>query len=102
MPDTAPSSPPPLPLAGRRVLDRTTDWAELASRLLVDLGATVVKAEPAGAALFTDEGRRRFFRTFETRMLTVFSHVPSGQRTWYRRGLLLQALCKPGQLLWAG
>lgn len=40
----------PLPLAGRRVLDRTTDWAELASRLLADLGATVVKAEPAGGS----------------------------------------------------
>ena len=42
--------PAPLPLAGRRVLDRTTDWAELASRLLADLGATVVKAEPAGGS----------------------------------------------------
>ena len=47
---SSPSGRPTLPLAGRRVLDRTTDWAELASRLLADLGATVVKVEPAGGS----------------------------------------------------
>jgi CRISP-associated protein Cas1 len=44
-----------------------------------------------GRILLTEDGRRRLFRAFETRMLTVFAHVPSGQRTWYRRAILLQA-----------
>lgn len=39
-----------LPLAGIRIIDRTAAWGELATRLLADLGAEVIKIEPAGGA----------------------------------------------------
>jgi crotonobetainyl-CoA:carnitine CoA-transferase CaiB-like acyl-CoA transferase len=40
----------PLPLSGLRVVDCTVDRGELASRLLGDLGADVVKVEPPGGS----------------------------------------------------
>ena len=40
----------PLPLSGLRVVDCTVDRGELASRLLGDLGAEVVKVEPPGGS----------------------------------------------------
>jgi crotonobetainyl-CoA:carnitine CoA-transferase CaiB-like acyl-CoA transferase len=40
-----------LPLAGVRVLDQTDEWGELASRLLADLGADVIRVEPVGGSL---------------------------------------------------
>src|SRR6478752_7361393 len=39
-----------LPLSDLRVVDATTSWGELGSRLLGDLGADVVKAEPSGGS----------------------------------------------------
>ncbi len=39
-----------LPLVGIRIIDRTSAWGELATRLLADLGAEVIKVEPAGGA----------------------------------------------------
>ena len=48
--DTAATPDAAAPLAGLRVLDRTSAWGELASRLLGDLGAEVVKVEPPGGA----------------------------------------------------
>lgn len=39
-----------LPLAGIRIIDRTAAWGELATRLLADLGAEVLKVEPPGGA----------------------------------------------------
>ena len=50
MPDTTPG-----PLAGIRVLDLATSRAELAGRLLADLGAEVTKVEPPGGV----DARRR-------------------------------------------
>lgn len=44
-----------------------------------------------GAVLLTEKGRRVVIAAFEERMLTVFSHVPSGKKVSYRRALLLQA-----------
>jgi crotonobetainyl-CoA:carnitine CoA-transferase CaiB-like acyl-CoA transferase len=38
------------PLAGVRVLDQTDEWGELATRLLADLGADVIRVEPAGGS----------------------------------------------------
>jgi crotonobetainyl-CoA:carnitine CoA-transferase CaiB-like acyl-CoA transferase len=43
-------SPRQLPLSGLRVVDCTVDRGELASRLLGDLGAEVVKVEPPGGS----------------------------------------------------
>jgi crotonobetainyl-CoA:carnitine CoA-transferase CaiB-like acyl-CoA transferase len=40
----------PMPLSGLRVVDCTVDRGELASRLLGDLGAEVVKVEPPGGS----------------------------------------------------
>src|SRR3954465_11440685 len=40
----------PLPLSGLRVVDCTVERGELASRLLGDLGADVVKVEPPGGS----------------------------------------------------
>ncbi|MEZ4482171.1 MAG: CoA transferase [Dehalococcoidia bacterium] len=37
-------------LSGLRVVDLATPWAELAGRLLADLGAEVIKVEPTGGA----------------------------------------------------
>jgi crotonobetainyl-CoA:carnitine CoA-transferase CaiB-like acyl-CoA transferase len=45
-----PAGPPALPLAGVRVLDQTDEWGELASRLLADLGADVIRVEPVGGS----------------------------------------------------
>jgi crotonobetainyl-CoA:carnitine CoA-transferase CaiB-like acyl-CoA transferase len=39
-----------LPLSDLRVVDATTSWGELGSRLLGDLGADVVKVEPPGGS----------------------------------------------------
>jgi crotonobetainyl-CoA:carnitine CoA-transferase CaiB-like acyl-CoA transferase len=39
-----------LPLSDLRVIDATTSWGELSSRLLGDLGAEVVKVEPPGGS----------------------------------------------------
>ena len=39
-----------LPLAAVRVLDQTDEWGELASRLLGDLGADVIRVEPVGGS----------------------------------------------------
>lgn len=39
----------------------------------------------------TAAGRRRLLEGLERRMLTVFSHVPSGKRVTYRRSFTLQA-----------
>jgi crotonobetainyl-CoA:carnitine CoA-transferase CaiB-like acyl-CoA transferase len=44
------SGPRTLPLQGLRVLDRTVEVGELCGRLLADLGAEVVKVEPAGGS----------------------------------------------------
>lgn len=43
------------------------------------------------AVLLTDAGRRRLLQGLEERLLTVFSHVPSGKRVTYRRAVTLQA-----------
>lgn len=43
------------------------------------------------AVLLTGDGRTALLKAYEERMLTVFSHVPSGTRTSYRRALFLQA-----------
>ncbi len=42
---------PQAPLSGIRVIDLATERAELAGRLLADLGAEVIKVEPPGGAL---------------------------------------------------
>lgn len=42
-------------------------------------------------ARFTDEAKTRLLVALETRLLMRFAHVPSGQRTSYRRALFLQA-----------
>lgn len=43
-----------------------------------------------GAVLLDDDGRRILLAAYEERMLTVFSHVPSGKRVSYRKALTLQ------------
>jgi CRISPR-associated protein Cas1 len=48
-------------------------------------------AEPDGRVSLTGDGRRRLVAGVEERLLTVYSHVPSGKRVSYRRSMLLQA-----------
>jgi CRISPR-associated protein Cas1 len=62
---------------------------ELFSRRVID--AESFRQGEEGACLLNPVGLSRFLAGFEERMLTVFAHVPSGQRTSYRRALFLQA-----------
>lgn len=48
--------------------------------------------DPAtGGVRLKEEGRRVFLREYELRILTLFTHEPSGERVSYRRALVLQA-----------
>ncbi|MGH2771329.1 MAG: CRISPR-associated endonuclease Cas1, partial [Actinomycetota bacterium] len=51
------------------------------------------------AVYLKDGPRRTFLAAFEERLLTRFAHVPSGTRTSYRRGVLLQARQLAGLVL---
>ena len=53
--------------------------------------ASVHSDQQRGGVLLTDAARRRFLQAYEERLLATFAHVPSGQRTSYRRALFLQA-----------
>lgn len=44
-----------------------------------------------GASRFSDEGKRAFVAALETRLLTVFAHIPSGVRMSYRKAMTFQA-----------
>jgi len=44
-----------------------------------------------GGVLLTEDGRRTLLSALEDRMLTMFRHVPTGDRVTYRRSLVLQA-----------
>ena len=44
-----------------------------------------------GAVLLTDDARKRYFAAYERRMLSQFTHVPSGRKVSYRIALSLQA-----------
>ena len=57
-------------------------------RILTTDACTVTSG---GGVRLPDQERRAFLGRLEERMLTVFAHVPSGQRVSYRRGLFLQA-----------
>lgn len=49
-------------------------------------------ADPAtGGVRLTDDGRRQFIGEYELRMLTRFTHEPTGDRVSYRRATVLQA-----------
>ncbi|MEK7217147.1 MAG: CoA transferase, partial [Chloroflexota bacterium] len=69
--------PPPGPLHGLRVVDLATERAELAGRVLADLGAEVVKVEPPGGA------RARFLPPFERGR----EGSPDGSLYWATVGL---------------
>lgn len=49
------------------------------------------RVDPDRGILLTDAARRRYFAEYERRMLTTFSHAPSGRRVSYRAALSLQA-----------
>lgn len=56
------------------------------------LGPTAFRTEvQTRAVLLTDAGRRRYLDAFEQRALTIFFHIPSATRTFYRRAIHLQA-----------
>lgn len=47
--------------------------------------------ERNGGILLTENGRRKYLAALETRMLEVFTHLPTGRRASYRRAIFLQA-----------
>jgi len=49
------------------------------------------KEDKTSAVLLTVDGRERFIRAYEQRMLTRFKHVVTGASVTYRRALLVQA-----------
>jgi len=44
-----------------------------------------------GGVLLTEDGRRSLVAALEDRLLTMFRHLPTGDRVTYRRSLILQA-----------
>jgi len=44
-----------------------------------------------GGVLLTERGRKTLVAAIENRLLTVFRHIPSGERVTYRRAIRLQA-----------
>jgi CRISP-associated protein Cas1 len=50
-----------------------------------------IETGPPVNCSMTDEGRKVFLAAYERRMLTLFTHQPSGRRVSYRVGLFLQA-----------
>lgn len=64
---------------------------EMVRRGSLTAGSSRTDPVRAGGVLLTEEARRALVAGIEDRLLTVFRHIPTGDRVTYRRSLVLQA-----------